>query len=65
MATVSDIFDSVTEFEDLLSEAEESAGSEWEMDFVDGLRESFAIYKEKMYLSEKQEEILRRVAGDE
>ena len=32
MATVSDIFDSVTEFEDLLSEAEESAGSEWEMD---------------------------------
>ena len=65
MATVSDIFDSVTEFEDLLSEAEESAGSEWEMDFVDSIRERFTAYGEKMYLSEKQEEILRRVAGDE
>ena len=65
MGTIADMFDSETEFEDLLAEAEERAESRWEMDFVDGLRERFTGYGEKMYLSEKQEEILRRIAGEE
>ena len=63
MATIQDMFDSKTEFEDLLSEAESQAESAWEMDFVDGLRDRFTAYGEKMYLTEKQEEILRRIVG--
>lgn len=63
MATIQDMFDSTTEFEDLLSEAETQAESAWEMDFVDGLRDRFTEYGEKMYLTEKQEDILRRIAG--
>ena len=65
MSAIADMFDSLTEFEDLLGEAEDNASSAWEMDFVDSIREKFTEFAGKMYLSEKQEAILRRIAGAE
>lgn len=54
-------FDNV---EDVLYTAEKRARNEWEMDFVDGLKDKFSTYGDDMFLSEKQADILRRIAGE-
>ena len=51
--------------EDVLYVAEGRTKNEWEMDFVDGLREKFDQYGDDMFLSDKQAAILKRIAGDE
>jgi hypothetical protein len=51
--------------EDVLYSAEKRVKNEWEMDFVDGLKEKFSTYGDDMFLSEKQASILRRIIGDE
>lgn len=50
------------DFEDLLAEAENNAKGSWEEEFCDGIRDKFDEYGDKMYLSERQEEILQRIA---
>ena len=52
---------SVAEFEDLLSSAEENAVSGYEMDFVADIRDKYEKYKENIYLSYRQEAMLRRI----
>ena len=52
MSTVPD------DFEDILTAAERAARTDWEMEFVESLREKFKIYRHTMFLSEKQKEIL-------
>jgi hypothetical protein len=61
--TVADLFDDIDEFETLLSDAEAGADSDWETDFVDDLRNRYDEHGERMYLSERQLEILERIAG--
>ena len=55
----------VEDFEDLLASAEENASSDWEMGFVEDLSERYEQYGDDMFLSEKQAEILRRIANGE
>ena len=50
------------DFEDLLSEAESNAKGSWEENFVEEARTRFNEYDDRMFLSEKQEEILKRIA---
>ena len=51
------------EFEDMLGEAEENASGDWEETFVSDLRDKFAEYGMSMYLSDKQKDILERIAN--
>lgn len=60
--TVAEMFDEASEFEDLLDAAESEASTGWEMDFVSDMRDRFEEYQERMYLSERQIEILERIA---
>lgn len=50
------------DFESLLREAESNARGSWEENFVDDLRDKFDEYGDNMYLSDKQEEVLHRIA---
>lgn len=61
--TITDLFDDASEFDELLADAENNATSDWDMNFVDDLRNRYDKYGERMYLSERQLEILRRIAG--
>lgn len=61
MATVAELeFD----FEDALSSAEDRAKGGWEENFVEELRTKFAQYGGRMFVSERQAEILLRIAGE-
>ena len=53
------------EFTELLSDAEGNAKNEWEEEFVDSLRMKYNQYGAGMYLSDKQVEILERIANGE
>ena len=53
------------EFQDLLDSAEENASGNWEMTFVSDLQDKFEEFGTGMFLSEKQEDILNRIANGE
>jgi hypothetical protein len=60
-----DLYDSSGDFDDLLSRAEDEATTNWEMGFTSDLRDRFDEYGDEMYLTERQREILERIAhGD-
>jgi hypothetical protein len=59
--TVSDLYD---DFEDVLDIAESNARGAWEEQFVDDLRAKFDEYGERMFLSDRQNEVLQRITGD-
>lgn len=59
--TVSDLYD---DFEDVLDVAESKARGAWEEQFVADLRDKFDEYGERMFLSDRQDEILQRITGD-
>ena len=61
--TITYLFDDASEFDELLADAENNATSDWDMNFVDDLRNRYDKYGERMYLSERQLEILERIAG--
>lgn len=64
MAKVKDMFDDLKDFELLLDEACSNAESGWEMDFTDEMAERYELYKGDTFLSEKQEDLLRRIANE-
>lgn len=53
------------EFQDLLDSAEENASGNWEKTFVSDLQDKFEEFGTGMFLSEKQEDILNRIANGE
>ena len=55
-------FDDFDEFEDAITEAESNAKSGRDMDFVDDLKQRFALYGQRTNLSEAQYEWLKRLA---
>ena len=61
--TITDLVDDASEFNDLLEDAEAGADGDWETEFVDDLRNRYDEYGERMFLSDRQLEILRRIAG--
>jgi len=61
MDRVSDHYTRV-EFEDLLDEAESNARAGFEQGFVSDIRDKYDEYGPEMFLSDKQNEILERIA---
>ena len=57
--TVSDLDD---DFEELLDQAESEASGQWEEQFVEDMRSRFDEYGPRMFISDKQVEILQRIA---
>lgn len=51
------------DFEEVLAEAEINAVTPWEMDFVADLKEKYEEFKGKTFLSDKQVEVLEKIAG--
>lgn len=62
MSTVADLYDDVSEFQNLLSVATDNAVSQLEMEFCERLSDKYDEYGERTYLSERQDEILRKLA---
>jgi hypothetical protein len=52
----------IDNFETLLEEAERGAVTEWEMAFVADMIDKYGEYDEATYVSDKQLEILQRLA---
>lgn len=52
----------IENFEDILEQAELNAKSEWEIEFVESMRERYTKFKNSALVSEKQLEILERIA---
>lgn len=62
MTKVRDLYDE-REFTDLLDEAEDNASGSWEKTFVSDMRDKFEEYGIGMFISDKQDEILQRIAN--
>ena len=62
---IKDMYPDISEFEDLLEDADSNAGNEWEREFVDGIRKRFEKYGGDMFVSEKQLATLEKIAGGE
>ena len=58
-------FYTLDEFSFLIQEAHDRAKTTWENDFVFEISQKFAEYGENMYLSEKQQAVLERIANYE
>jgi|PlaIllAssembly_1097288.scaffolds.fasta_scaffold3099684_1 hypothetical protein len=64
MAKLSELYgDDISDFEELLSDASAAASTQWEMDFVEELEERYEIYGVDMFLSDKQSDVLERIAN--
>ena len=62
---VKDMYSDDDEFEELLESADSNASTEWEMQFVDDIRERSEKYGGDMFVSEKQIATLEKIArGD-
>ncbi len=53
----------ITDFDDVLDEAESNAKGPWEEQFVKDLRGKYREHGDRMFLSERQEEVIKRIAG--
>jgi len=54
----------IDNFNDLLSDAENGAKTEWEMEFISGIQVKYAQWGDRMFVSDKQLAILERMAED-
>lgn len=61
---VQDLYDE-EEFQSLLDDAEANASNDFEINFVSDMQDRWEQYGKRMYLSDKQREILERIANDE
>jgi hypothetical protein len=52
------------EFLDLMSMAEENAKTDFDLEFLNSLDYKYDEYGAEMFFSEKQEMVLRRIAGE-
>lgn len=53
------------EFEELIDDAEMNAANDWEEQFVSDIKAKFEDYGIRMFVSDKQREILERIANGE
>lgn len=53
------------EFEEILDDAEMSAANDWEEEFVSDIKLKFKQYGIRMFISERQIEIIERIAYGE
>ena len=50
------------ELDGIIDQAETNANNDFEMEFTSSIREKFDEWGENMFMSEKQRDILRRIA---
>lgn len=62
---VSEKFETQDEFERVLGLAESNASTEFEMEFIASMRINYDKFGMRMFLSEKQEQVLDRIAYGE
>lgn len=62
MSTLIEMKYDLDDFADLLVAADRGAATGWEMDFIKDVQDRFALYGERLYVSEKQLDVLRRIA---
>lgn len=60
---VSDLFDDDADFQQLLTDAESQARSEWQQDFVGDMVGRWEKYGSGMFLSDKQLQTLEDIVG--
>lgn len=60
---VGERYGDVSDFEQLLKDAESQARSEWEQEFVGDINERYERYGAGMFVTDKQIEILERIVG--
>lgn len=60
-----DVFDCESDLEDLIDEADGNAVGYWEEEFVSDMRDKFDEYGLRMFMSDKQKDILDRIASGE
>lgn len=60
---VGDLYDSEHDFEVILEDARMNASTPWEEEFVKKAKESYEAHASLMFWSEKQDDILRKIAG--
>ena len=53
----------IDNFYELLDEAESQASNDWEIDFVNDMRDKYDQYSDEMFVSEAQLEKLEKIAG--
>jgi hypothetical protein len=53
----------IDNFDELLDDAESQASTDWEMDFVNDMRDKYDQYSDEMFVSEAQLEKLEKIAG--
>lgn len=58
-----DLYSSITEFESTLEDARMNARTDWEESFVKQAKEKYAEFSGRMFWTEKQDDILRKIAG--
>lgn len=51
------------DFPDLLADASNNAGTDWEMGFVSDIEEKYEDFGDSMFISTRQIEILEKIAG--
>lgn len=65
MTAITEKFDTVEDFGLLLNDARMQASSDWEEGFIDDLLDRFERFGSAMSISDKQLEIIRRIAGED
>jgi hypothetical protein len=60
---LSEHFDDIEDFEQLLRDAESQARSEWDQQFVGDINERYEQYGPGMFITEKQIAVLERIVG--
>jgi hypothetical protein len=58
----SDLY-SKDEFDSLIRQARANAETDWEIEFIDSIEAKYDEYGVKMFLSDKQDSVLRRLAN--
>lgn len=53
------------DFEGMIENARMNAANEWEESFVADIKERFAMYGKRMFISDAQRDKLERIASDE
>ncbi len=64
-ATVKEQFGNEEDYEKVYEEAESNARGDWEIDFIEMMGERFEKFGFDMYISDKQVEILKKIAKGE
>lgn len=62
---VKDRYKKLVDFEEVLASARMNAANDWEENFVADIAERYKMHSGRMFLTEKQNDTLNKIASDE